>query len=281
MRNDNDYVQTIEYDPSGNRHRELKVVLGPTSRDNKIVFYVHNDIWSDCSASLDLEFLKSLSSYGFTIIAPSLCDGSKGGLGGLMDDIGYALKWLKDSLDELGNHPKSFAFLANGFGAQLALLAYAANYSPQFRSILNFPNLELSIRGAALVSPITDLKEVAAINETDPNMISFRQKILAQAYGPNYQTSVLYQKTASSYDYCRTLAALKARIHILNFSNDLFMPSTTKFYDNLKLNGGYPTGKLIENSSISREEFFSNPVSEDGLDILKTLSESLENLYNC
>ena len=79
-------LDTFEYAPLSNRVRNLHVLFGPEDKTNKVLFYIHHDIWSSNDNSFDLDFLKELASRGFTIVAPSLVSGNIGSIKAVMEE---------------------------------------------------------------------------------------------------------------------------------------------------------------------------------------------------
>ena len=170
-------LDTFEYAPLSNRVRNLHVLFGPEDKTNKVLFYIHHDIWSSNDNSFDLDFLKELASRGFTIVAPSLVSGNIGSIKAVMEDIYLALKWTKFNFKDLGFPYKGIGLLCSGFGAQLGMLSFASNYSPAFQSLFGNESLNIDYKGIALISPITDIREFNENIDSNGSSINYRPKL--------------------------------------------------------------------------------------------------------
>lgn len=273
-------LDTFEYAPLSNRVRNLHVLFGPEDKTNKVLFYIHHDIWSSNDNSFDLDFLEELASRGFTIVAPSLVSGNIGSIKAVMEDIYLALKWTKFNFKDLGSPYKGIGLLCSGFGAQLGMLSFASNYSPAFQSLFGNESLNIDYKGIALISPITDIREFNENIDSNGSSINYRQKLLSTIYGPNYQNSILFQKTGSSIDCARSLVSCKAKIMVQSFEKDSLFLANQKAVDNLKLSGGFPLNNIYFEEKMNMFDYLMS----DNKDIYKKpmddLSEYCSNLWN-
>lgn len=274
-------TQSFEYAPLSNRVRNLKVIFGPSDRKNRVVFYIHHDVWSDNDASEDMDFLFSLAENGFTIVVPELESGHIGGLKAVMEDINLALRWTKINLETLGSDGDfGIAMLASGYGAQLGLLTYACNYSEAFRSLLEIQPLDLNLKGIALISPLTDVREVyVALDDASANA-SYRKNLLSIIYGPNYLESKLFARTSFSNDYARTLSACKAKVMVQCFKNDKLFIANQKIVDSLKLAYLEPINKVYIEDDLSFDEYIKGINVEKYKAQTRDVCSFIGNLWN-
>lgn len=272
-------IQTFEYVPPSNRIRKLNVIFGPEDKKNKVIFYIHQDVWSTKNGEEDFKFLNELSKKGFTIVVPTLEFGHIGGMKAIMEDICLALRWVKDNLDMLGSN-NGLALLASGFGAQIGLLSYSCIYSSAFRSLLDFEEIDINIKGMALISPITDIREVYIEPNDQGTNASYRQSLLSLVYGPNYQNSTLLLKTASSIDSARTLSSCKAKIMIQSFAKDNLFIANQKIVDNLKLSYLEPINKIYSAEDHSFDEYIEGENIGKYIEEISDISSFLSNLWN-
>lgn len=274
-------INSFEYAPLSNRFRNLKVIFGPRDRKNRVIFYIHDDVWSDNDSSKDMNFLISLAGNGFTIVVPELESGHVGGLKAVMEDIHLALRWTKINLETLGSDGNfGIAMVASGYGAQLALLSYACNYSESFGNLLELRRLDLNLKGIALISPLTDVREIYVTPDDQSINASFRKNLLSKIYGPNYQDSNLFMRTSSSSDYARTLAACKAKIMVQCFKNDELFIANQKIVDNLKMAYLEPIDKIYAGDDLSFGEYIQGTDIDKYKDQQKDIISFISNLWN-
>ena len=148
-------MEDVEYLRHGDKPLYMRIIRPAGPGPFPAMVELHGGVWTENDRTRSKVHHAAMAKAGIAIAALDFRQG-EGGYPGSMQDINYAIRWLKANAARAKTRPDLVGITGTSSGGHLAMLAAMRPYDPKYASIplAGAPNVDASVRAAALFWPV-------------------------------------------------------------------------------------------------------------------------------
>jgi acetyl esterase len=149
-------MEDVEYLRHGDKPLLMRIIRPAGEGPFPAMVELHGGVWTENDRTRSKVHHEAMVKAGIAIAALDFRQ-AEGGYPGSMQDINYAIRWLKANAARAKTRPDLVGITGTSSGGHLAMLAAMRPHDPKYASIplpAGSPNVDASLRAAALFWPV-------------------------------------------------------------------------------------------------------------------------------
>jgi len=149
-------MEDVEYLRHGDKPLFMRIIRPAGAGPFPCMVELHGGVWTENDRTRSKTHHEAMVKAGIAIAALDFRQGD-GGYPGSMQDINYAIRWLKANAARAKTRPELVGITGTSSGGHLAMLAAMRPHDPKYAAIplpAGSPNVDASVAAAALFWPV-------------------------------------------------------------------------------------------------------------------------------